>query len=407
MTERLAPAQTYELNVLASAMGRFATPDLDPDTLYQATEMTEMAVGDFLDTDVPHVPNTLPELLEEAVGFDEKLLKQLRIGSAKEYLSESLLNTIKSIVSRHRNMCLDSLLSDNPTEQLVEPQDIADGYGLTTMWADARPTLLDEVKKYGYTTEHPTIPSFLSEKVSVEETSRLIEYVSRDILAFDGKLNVHTHFTDVDYMYHVFWTPTAKGLDYVTPSSYDRATQLSFDIPHNVAHLAHLTVIGTQEGVARYHDFMDERAFFEAVAVLSEHMILDVCRNQPERITEMAGIYNLPQNTDSVAELSKWIADDRAYEFKLRAARLHADALVIEGMPFDDIVHEISAIVGIPEKDARAETKKYLPWTGLGAVYTLGYNALLQAGITSVTQAITGKNGAVTTWGQFNAERQG
>jgi hypothetical protein len=274
------------------------------------------------------------------------------------------------------------------------------------MWLDAPTILLDEVEKYGYVTAHPDIPSFLSKRVSKEETVSLIDYVSQDIFGLKTKLDVDVAKTDADDMYHVFWAPTSRGLDYATPYTYDRATQLSFDIPHNVAHLAHLSARGSKGGANRYNDRMDERAFFEAVAVLSEHIILQVCMREPERLREMLDIFGLPQNDDSLLGLSQWIAADRAYEFKLRAARLHADTLALQGMPFEEIVREVSLTVGISEKDARSETKKYLPWTGLGAVYTIGYNALLEAGVASVPAAITGMHGAVSTWAQFNSENR-
>ena len=399
MSELLAPALTYELNVLASALGRFAANEADNTTLAGANEVTEFALTRLSESQAVAVPHTMPELLGQAINFDTKLIAQLNSEGISSQMKPTMRGAALSVVGGHKRECSGMLIGSATQEVLISPASIAEGYGTPGLDGDIDGVLTSEIDKWGSTRDHPAIPEFLAHSVSQKTTEDMINFFWRDIYGLPTDLKANIYLTDDDSRYHLFWSPVHNGLDYATPAAYDRATQLSFDIPHNVAHLAHLALMGDSKGVGRFRDLMDERAYFEAVAVLSEHEITEICKNEPERLERLTSI--LSQGSEkpvSIDNLTNWIIADRSYEFKLRAARLYADKLSLEGHNFNDIVQTISKDLAISESNARAETLKYLPWTGLGAVYTLGYNALLNAGLSTVPEAITGANGVVTTW---------
>ena len=172
-------------------------------------------------------------------------------------------------------------------------------------------------------------------------------------------------------------------------------------MPHNVAHLIHLEKLPLKKDINRYTDGLRERAYFEAVAVLSEYIIMQLATEYSDVFMDMTKIFGIELNEKSAIELTNWIYEDRRYEFKLRAARLLADKLHAEGANFIEIINEVSKRIGINKTEALAETKKYLPWIGLGAAYTFGYRKLLSNGIDDINQAITINQNVITNWTDF------
>lgn len=393
-----APAETYTLNVMASALGRFAIPRLDNESVQQSSELLG-SVADILSLqDAPPVPHTDPELLRQTLAFDTKLITQLTVGPASERIDAALQQHALRQLTRHHNQCKDLQGTSLNNRLLVEPQEIADAYGLPDLWNDPQSVVNQEIKKYGKDTQHPDIPSPLLEQVTLGETQDLLHFMWDAVIQPRSRPHVTVRMTDKPSDYHVFWAPTAGAIDYATPTTYNRATQLSFDMPHNATHLAHLDILRQDLGAHRYDDSMQQRAYFEALTVFSEYITMRAAEDDPTFGQELAKVFKIPADQLSTESLAKWIADDRRYEFKLRAVRLMADSLMVQGYTFDDAVSNISEHFGIPETHARAETAKYLPWTGLGGVYTHGYRKLLALGKSTVQEAFFEAGEPRQTW---------
>jgi hypothetical protein len=393
------PAQTYQLNVLASALGRFASPDIDQQSIQQATELTDQVVESIREEPKPLVPHTNPVLLEEAAAFDAKLYGQLTRGRAATFLPRSILGAATEIVLGHKEACTELRGKDAPTEMLVAPAAIAEAYGLTDLWDGADALMRDEATTWASFRRHPEVTTDLQRTVSLDETRDLMRLMWRHVIEAPAFPDVNTYLTDTPEHFHVFWAPMSDSLDYATPRAYDRATQLSFDLPHNATHLAHLDALRSRAGVFRYDDSMALRAYFEAATVFSEYKTIDQARTNGAFVDELHAIIN-PAHM-SKEDLGRWVADDRGYEFKLRAARYAADVLMINGQSFVETTHEVAALLDIPMNDAEKETRKYLAWTGLGAVYSFGYRKLRELGTERVMDVLVDDAGnAVSSWKQ-------
>jgi hypothetical protein len=393
------PAQTYQLNVLASALGRFASPDIDQQSIQQATELTDQVVESIREEPKPLVPHTNPVLLEEAAAFDAKLYGQLTRGRAATFLPRSILGAATEIVLGHKEACTELRGKDAPAEMLVAPEAIAEAYGLADLWDGADALMRDEAATWASFRRHPEVTADLQRAVSLGETRDLMRLMWRHVIEAPAFPDVNTYLTDTPEHFHVFWAPMSDNLDYATPRTYDRATQLSFDLPHNATHLAHLDALRSRAGVFRYDDSMALRAYFEAATVFSEYKTIDQAQTNGPFVDELHAIIN-PAHM-SKEDLGRWIADDRGYEFKLRAARYAADVLMINGQSFVETTHEVAALLDIPMTDAEKETRKYLAWTGLGAVYSFGYRKLRELGAERVVDVLVDDAGnAISSWKQ-------
>lgn len=397
------PAQTYQLNVLASALGRFASPDIDPRSVQQTTELVDQVVGSIREEAKPPVPHTNPVLLEEAGAFDAKLHNQLTRGRAAAFLPRSILGAATDIVRGHSEVCAEMRGKDAAAEMLVAPEAIAEAYGLPDLWHGADALMRDEAAAWESFKRHPVVTADLQRRVSLGETRDLMRLMWRHVIEAPTFPEVNTYLTDNPEHFHVFWAPLSDTLDYATPKSYDRATQLSFDLPHNATHLAHLEALRSGAGVFRYDDSMALRAYFEAATVFSEYQTIGHAQENGAFVDELHAIIN-PDHISKEA-LGRWIADDRGYEFKLRAARYAADVLMINGQSFVETTHEVAALLDIPLTDAEKETRKYLAWTGLGAVYSFGYRKLRELGTERVMDVLVDDSGnAITSWKQKLAQ---
>lgn len=392
-----APAQTYDLNIVASILGRYAVPSLDQASRNELSGMAADTTDMIRTARAPEVPHTAPELLRESINFDQKLLTQLDNGPASELMNSSQRSHIRRLILGHMASCQSMLQGNIRQDVLVEPSEIANAYGLNTMWSDGERIVAEEAKRWQEYATHPAVPEDLMKQISNDETKQLLELMWHYVIEEETSPDVNVYLTDTPQDYHVFWAPLANGLDYTTPRQYDRAIQLSFDLPHNATHLAHLAAIGNS-GSDRYDDNMSQRAYFEAATVFSEFKATNVAQDSPDFTESMADIYKTDM---SPANLANWVVQDRGYEFKLRAARYMADLAMVQGARFDEAVAEIVSVIGVPHEHAEKEAMKYLPWTGLGAAYTFGYRKLVDKGISSVQQVLRTSDGrAITSWEQ-------
>jgi len=393
MSRESQPAKTYDLNLLASVLGRTQVLNLSPDTSRQIVMATEEVVSILENKTKPPVPHTEPGLIDEAVKFSQKLQRMVRSSRAEQTLPQLQREKIFTLLDSFEQASSD--LKKGNRQQLISPQAIEYMFQFYGIWGSGRSELSADLIRWNEM-NHPIVPEALKLPVTQQETDRLIEVMKRVVLGLEVPLFASTYLTDQPENYHLFWTITAEGSDYVTPKNYSLDTQLSFDLPHNVAHLAHLSLL-RENGVYGYLDDMASRAFFEAVAVYSELEIVRKLQDDPEIPQEIVSTFN-PERELSTDDLKAWMIKDRSFEFRLRASRLLADMLAVEGAPLAEIVDIVATTIQLPRKVAEAEVLKYLPWTGLGAIYTLGYRRLEQS-ITGVKDVL--HTSPTTTWHEF------
>ena len=398
-----SPTKNHFFNSFASILGRFSVRNIDTDSILDLNTTLEYQLNFYEDSisNTPDIFSNMPEAIDETIIFDNKLLKQIHTGPFSLLSESSSMYRLNKIITDHKESC--SKMKDPKAKHqlFLDPLQIESSLGLDGMWNETEAIVTDEILKYGIDTQHPKTPIYLDKLTNLDITNDLIEFSKEKILHYSGNLSVDSYITENPEYNHLYWSAKSYRLDYATPRNYNIATQLSFDMPHNVAHLIHLEKLPLKKDINRYTDGLRERAYFEAVAVLSEYIIMQLATEYSDVFMDMTKIFGIELNEKSAIELTNWIYEDRRYEFKLRAARLLADKLHAEGANFIEIINEVSKRIGINKTEALAETKKYLPWIGLGAAYTFGYRKLLSNGIDDINQAITINQNVITNWTDF------
>lgn len=395
------PAKSYELNVAASLASRHNNPRLTEEDVSNLDDELDKSIDFLASEDIPLVPRLDSMLATELVKFVDKMESMLHSATISERMSEARNKRIQELLLGFRSE-LNLMSTTEESENLVSAQEIENMLGFQKMWENAEAVVSQEASRWSEK-NHPDIPGALASEIEIEETEKLIEVMKNVVLGYDMPLFARVALINNPKDYHLFWSVTMEGSDYVTPAGYGLDTQLSFDLPHNVAHLAHLSRI-KDRGVQGYIDDMATRAFFESVAVFSEYQIVE--RLSQDSTVSLAIRNALSQKRNITPEnLSDWITKDRSYEFNLRNARLLADVLAVEGVPFEEIVHIVSDTLKIPFDDTYKQVTKYFPWTGLGAIYTMGHRRLLESGMTSVGELLSQEN-VPTTWNEFEKMRK-
>jgi hypothetical protein len=133
----------------------------------------------------------------------------------------------------------------------------------------------------------------LRRKVDATQTQEFIQACIQSLFgeSIEAPLNIYTQ-DELD-KYYLYWSTITNGLDYATSSQYELDTQLSFDIPHNAAHLLHLSLAG-KNFIGQYIDRMQERTYTEAIAVLSEYQMHQEAMGQGEVVRSFSEILNIP-----------------------------------------------------------------------------------------------------------------
>jgi hypothetical protein len=399
MLSETQPAKTYDLNLLASVLGRTQVLNLSPETSTQIVAATDEVVSILEDKTKPPVPHSEPSLIDEAVKFSQKLQRMVNSTRTEQVLPQLQRQKIVSLLDSFEQTVLGLAKSNH--EQLILPKTIEEMFHFHGIWESGRVELTTDLARWSEKT-HPKVPETLKLTVTQQETDQLIEVMKQVGLGLELPLLATSYLTNLPDNYHLFWAMTADGSDYATPENYGLDTQLSFDLPHNVAHLAHLSLL-REQGVFGYLDDMATRAFFEAVAVYSELEIVKRLEDNPEFSHQILSA--LTDREITAEELKTWMIIDRSFEFRLRASRLLADLLSIEGTPLPEIVDIVATTVQLPRRIAEAEVLKYFPWTGLGAIYTLGYRRLEKSGINGIKDIL--HSNPPTTWEQFEDKNKG
>lgn len=388
------PAKTYGLNVVASIASRFSLEGLNFVDNQGLQDALDEQLTQFDSTDVPDMPIWETEAVRLAKRFDERLVHIIDT-SLSPHVGPSLAKKARGVVVSHL-VRLEEAESDPRSQErdIVSTADIATAFQIDDLFESPEEVVTRELEEWSLQAEHPVIPSALKELTSVETTRLLLEAAWTKLFGFDD-IDANVYLTNQGEGYHLYWATASDALDYATPDQYPLETQLSFDIPHNAAHLLHLHRLGV--GATDYLDRLPERAYFESVALLSEYMVTQLREDDAPYIEELAKIIGLP-----FSEMYDWVQEDRRYEFKLRTARYLGDVLMSRGSSYDETVAEVAHTIDIPLDQAGAEVSKYLPWLGLNAVYIKGFRRLLDAGIRSVQSAIEPRPGIVVkTWQEF------
>lgn len=393
------PAKIYDLTVLSSLLARCNVKNLTKETSEQIVESYNI-VTEILEKSVkPDVVHNDPALLNKSLDFMDRIAQISNSEGVKKVLKETEQERVGKILDTIRQRCQSLLEGSDKKEFFVSADEIEKSFGLKIFSEEEVRQAKDDLSRW-QEIEHPDVPIELQSQVNSEKTAKLIEYFKAEVFGLKPRFPVDVYTEGDSRDYHLFWSLKADAIDYYTPESYDIATQLSFDIPHNIAHIAHLEAIN-KKGVTGFVDLMNERAFFEGVAVLSESLMVDVVKKD-EHAEEIKRIL-IPNEALSGKVLAKWITQDRSHEFRLRAVRLLGDVLTLQGGKFDEIVDEVANVVSLTREKAHAEVSKYYAFTGLGAVYTLGYRKFWESKIYNPGQAITGKDKPLTSWQMFDA----
>lgn len=388
------PAKSYGMNVVAEIAAKFGIEGLQVDEVAQLSQALDEQVTKLNDAEVPELPLWAPEAIKLAQQFNIKVLGLLDKNVAPQ-LEEALVEKARSLVLGQcvRLDEVESGVQTAPTD-IVPPAEIASAFGIDELFDEAENTLATELEEWSHQINHPRIPARLAERTTEGMTRQLVEAAWRDLFGATDDIDAKVYLTAACDRYHLYWATLDGRLDYATPEDYPLETQLSFDVPHNAAHLLHLHKLDA--GVLGYLDRMPERAYFESVALLAEYMVTREEVGSSPYFDKLASILGM-----SVDDTYNWVQADRSYEFKLRAARFLGDVLVSQGQSFDDAVKEVASTLQIPEEHARAEVSKYLPWLGLNAVYTKGFRKLIRSGINSVVDAIEPVKGMVArSWNE-------
>jgi hypothetical protein len=395
------PAKSYELNVAASLVSRHNNPNLTEVDRAQLDEELDQSIDFLSKEDIPLLPRSDASAAFEFSKFVSKVEAMLTSSTISDRMSPNRSSKLQEILRGFEGE-LKKIATSDQLDHQVSKLEIEKMFGLQSMWERGEAVVRDEISRWAEKS-HPAVPEALLLPVEIEETERLIEVMKTVVLGYNMPLFARIALINNPSDYNLFWSLTMEGSEYVTPASYTLDTHLSYDLPHTVAHLAHLSRL-RERGVQGYIDDMATRAFFESVAVFSEYQIV-------ERLAEDSSVSSAIRSALSekrqitAADLGDWIKKDRNYEFNLRNARLLADLLAVEGAPLKDIVHIVSETLGTPFEDTYKEVTKYFPWTGLGAIYTLGYRDLQESGVKSVGSLLSQED-VPTTWNGFRTNQR-
>lgn len=390
------PAKSYDLSMLSSILGRCHAHHTDITDHAELAELTYEALY-LLNLDKPVVPHTDPRLLGKFANALDKLEGVSQHERVTGILGESIVRDVRR---QMKKLLRDAEKLTDRRIFLCNPKEIEAMFGFDYLWEDAMHEAEEELCAKDSQKIHPEIPHALRLPITADETRRLIAFVIKDLFDLNIPPNIDIYVSNDVNGYHLFWSITKEKIDYATPASYDRATQLSFDIPHNAAHIAHLAALH-RPGVKNYIDDMLHRAYFESVAVLSEQQFVEALRNDSNLTTRLHISFDKREEISPEA-LTEWIIADRIFEARLRVARLLADYFTMQGFSFDQTVDKVAKKVDISRKEAEDETYKYYLLTGLGAMYALGSRRLRKFGIKNPKNAIySDRSEIITTWPEF------
>lgn len=392
-----APTVNYELAPIASVLGKYNAPIFSGhhDTL---NEVLEVALLNIESSEKPPVPHTSEQLVKTVHTFVSVDLMKL-MGRVHQFVSPKLKKRFLEVALRYL-FRLDSINASNQPEWLCDSCEIEEMFGISLANSDVTDIIDFENRKWSEY-KSPARCRALMNTVLNEEIRNIADVVREHVI---GVITKSPHlYKDKGDRHYLFWNTCNDKQECVVPESYSLGSYLRFHTPHNDTHLAHLGAINELNPDYVYYDQMDERAYTEAVAVLSEFKMFQIA-------TDDEFIYQLYEQLSTARkkqlsqnEFQDWLIACRGYEFRLRLARLLGDFLTItQSCDLDTTVNAVVKTIGLPYETAKAEVLKYFHFTGLGACYTLGYLMLLEMNGNDLKKSFCLDEAPISTWHNFH-----
>ncbi|HMT00868.1 MAG TPA: hypothetical protein PKC14_00945 [Candidatus Absconditabacterales bacterium] len=172
---------------------------------------------------------------------------------------------------------------------------------------------------------------------------------------------------------------------YLFKQDYLLTDFLIYELPHNLVHLFHLSTLVSQG--KSYRDRPDQRAFFEAVALLGESAFQEKILKDPKF---SQGLYDCLDRSSrpqiSREEFRDFILFHRIQENQLRAVRLFSDLSFTHQKSIHQSLAFLQQKTKISDASLLSELKKYSSQPGLGGSYTRGLSKLHELGFTHPSQ---------------------
>lgn len=389
------PTKNYDFAPIASILGKYNTKSFE-DSKDELDNALDHALAEIEYKDKPSIPHTSPGIINGMQSFLYQTILSI-LDEVKGRIPALHRFRIKNIVDHYCKQL--SQLSTSPkVKWFCEQSEIEAMFGVEMTEDKVKEIITSENQEWKKWSQ-PQPHTALEELVTIEEIRNIFTVVREKLLQVtEFNPNLYSGQTQG---HHLFWSPIKGGQECVVPNDYSLADYLHFHCPHNDAHLAHLNAI-PEKKITSYNDYMDERAFSEAVAVHAEWQMFEQGKDDDFLYHLYSQLHSNRQKRISKNEFQDWMVNCRGYGFRLRLVRLLGDTLTFFGQhTFDTAVNESIKLTNIPREDVEAEIKKYYHFPGLGAVYTLGYRKLLQSGVIKTKDAFSKKDQTITTWHQF------
>ena len=342
----------YDLNVLSSLLGRYYSKSKNS---FSKLNTYVSSWTHFLLKEHKNKP-LVPKNDRHSIFLFRNTLENIKQQLSTKSIDTSLKKETYKVLQK-----LSEVAATQKTDNmfLVSPEEIGKSLGLNNLWALGESSYKKEFEIFKLYNTHPIISDNLNKVISVEEIKRWLEFVCKDILKTSLKIkNLIIYKSKYYQKRHLMWSINDTNTEYCIPNFLTYGHFFSWDCPHNIAHLLHLSAI-SEKGILGYTDNLLERSYFEGVAVYSEYLM-----------------YQFLINNEAIQgnkELRNWLLLDRGHEFLLRLVRLMADLYSLQGMDFETIVDKLHKKTKLSCEVITNEVNRYYALVGLGSVYTVGY----------------------------------
>lgn len=367
-------SKSYDLNQLLSTLTRFFSVTTESDNtllnhlVFESLRLLNEDKTFLIHSDINYI-GAQKSKLNRIVEIVKSLHQQWKIDNilhvAINWCIRKLFQEVEVFQLKYRWKTM-SLIEDKSTFNRL--------FWIEDLFSDVEWIVDKELSKYEEYS-HPENDNLDLKRINIEEVRELCKYWIWEILQCDPiNVNITEPWEWSDHI--LLWNSTKDSINYYAPGM-SIAQYLSFDIPHNMVHLIHLDRIW--EGVTSYLDWMERRSFSEALSVLSENLIYEKL-NSSDNVSD--DIYEiLKKSLDwkiSKSQFHDWMLRDRSFEFRLRLVRLLWDYFLLSNKGLDEIVDIVVDITKVDSILVRNEILKYISELWLWAVYTVGYNKLIE-----------------------------
>lgn len=376
------PATIYSLNTLASLLARAYARKPDP------PEITHHSISEHLlrvTKDSTAIPLT-PKNDQHSLLLFDQYIGNLQLQSKSSLLDASLRRDINRTLT---NLSVKAKKQKVNNKFSIQVDVIAKSLGIPNLWNICYDLIKTELTRFGKFNEHPEIDQQLNRKISNVEILKWFTYVSAEVLQTGISLKDLTIYRSKFYQKrYLMWSINQQGIEYCVPEFLTYAHFFSWDCPHNLAHLLHLSALHKRgKGADGYIDTPQQRSYFESVAVYAEHLMLQFLLDK--------------DSINGNKAFRDWLVRDRGHEFLLRLIRLMGDYFSIMGMEHSDIIAEIHRMTNVHTNLIENEVNRYYAYCGLGSVYTVGYLNHCKTNI-KFDQTIFTDDSIITEWPAHN-----